>query len=379
MELATFAGGVVLSRRQKALIARFTTPHLTLSTSAAGGALQRRIEYAINEQSCEAAGHMRDINYRDVVGYRRFVCEPLGLPPEKTVMMSTAANMHHAAIVRREFEQLEVAAVVTGGVATNAGRAGDPASVVESAAGFVRLGADGRRCEAGTINIMLFISRPLSAAALTRTVITATEAKSVALQELAINSRYSQGLATGTGTDQIIVAAPDPDDDSCRLRWAGKHAKLGELIGSAVIAAVKEALSRQNNITATGQCSAKIHLERFGCTSESMKEGVAACLDDSRAELLRANFQALNRDPLVVAAVAAIAHLYDKLQWEILPAECRPEIFGAFAAQIACAAGGRYDRMEEYRAVLGAAGRSGDFLSLCWQALAAGFADKWPQ
>ncbi len=35
----------------------------------------------------------------------------------------------------------------------------------------------------------------------------ATEAKTAAFQELSVNSRYSDGLAIGTGTDQIAELA----------------------------------------------------------------------------------------------------------------------------------------------------------------------------
>ena len=375
MRLHTFSSGVTLDRKEKALIAHFPGPYGVISTSTADGGLQRGMEYAINFQSCEGCKHEVSANYRDSRLYRRYVCEPLGVPPEKAVMMGTAANMHFAAIVSRSFEDLEVTAVVTGGVESNAGRAGDPASVVETPEGFFRL-VNGRR-EPGTINIMLLISKPMTDGALTRCIILATEAKTVALQELAVNSRYSPGLATGTGTDQMIVAAPDPADDSYRLFWAGKHAKLGELIGLAVTAAVKETLARQNGLTPSGQCSAKIHLERFGCTNISMKEGIIACLDEKTGELLGNNFQAINHDPLVVAAVAALAHLQDKLDWGILPKGCRMEIMGAAAAQLACATGGHFEKIEGYRERLGECAETEDFLQLCWEAIAVGYADRW--
>ncbi len=377
VKIDSFYNGVTLFRRKKALIAQFLCPHLVISTSLAAGGIQRGMEYAVNSQICEGTNHNRDINYRDMQAFRRFVCEPLGLPPKTTVLMATAANMHHAAIGYKNFEGLEVVAVATGGVETNAGRAGDPASVLETAEGFVRLDADGRR-QQGTINIMLLISNPLTEAALTRAIVTATEAKTAALQELAINSRYSSGLATGTGTDQIIIAAAEPQQDLYPLSWAGKHGKLGELIGRAVIAAVKKTLARQNGITPGGQCAAKIHLERFGCDTASMKEGICSYLPEKTAQLLRQNFQAINHDPLVVAAVAALAHLQDKSRWGILPQSCLAEILGAGAAQLACSIGGRYDKMALYRQQLGEES-AGDFLSLCWRAFSLGFADKWPE
>ena len=102
---------------------------------------------------------------------------------------------------------------------------------------------------------MVLINKPLIHRCHGPTIMTATEAKSAALQELAVNSRYSDGLSTGTGTDQIAVAAMQTDETP--LTSAGKHAKLGELIGRAVKAAVKKTLANQNNLTPAGQCSAK--------------------------------------------------------------------------------------------------------------------------
>ncbi|NOY13811.1 MAG: adenosylcobinamide amidohydrolase [Deltaproteobacteria bacterium] len=380
MHITTYYDGIELHRKNRMIYGRFLEPHLVLSTCRLLGGLRRGLKYVFNHQSCEPAGHHCRQILRDPQQYQKMICEPHGLPPEQSAGMGTAANMHHAAFISRKFRDLEVIAVVTGGVETNAGRAGDPASVMETETGFERLTPTGKPPTPGTINIMLFINRPLTEAALTRTVITATEAKTAVLQELAVNSRYSDGPATGTGTDQIIVAAPDRE--GFRLSWAGKHGKLGELIGLAVKAAVKETLGKQNRLTPQGQCSARIHLERFGCSHESMQAGISAHLDTEQASLLAHNFSGINRDPLTVAAVAALAHLRDKFSWGILPQTCGNEIMAAAAAQLSCAISSRYDRMEDYRLVLGNnSGRpttNEDFLQLCWQAFALGFSDKWP-
>ncbi len=383
MKLATYYDGVTIHRRDKMIYGEFLKPHLVISTCRAAGALQRGMGYVLNHQSCEPKDHNRNIDYRDVQGYRKTFCDIAGITPELTVTMGTAANMHHAALVHKQFRELEVIAVVTGGVETNAGRAGDPASVFEQQDGFASL-TDAEKAEEkpGTINTMVFISQPLTDAAITRVIMTATEAKTAALQELNINSRYSDNPATGTGTDQIIVAAPDPADDTYRLTWAGKHSKLGELIGLAVKEAVKETLARQNNITPRGQCAAKIHLERFGCSTQSMVDGICAHLPEEKAVVLRNNFHAVNRDPIVVASAAAIAHLRDKFNWSIFPATCWQEIMGAAAAQLACSVSEDYAKMAEYRYVLEKQLTTVDntaFLELCWKSLALGFADKWQE
>jgi len=382
MHLATYYNGVSIHRRDRTIFGKFLQPHLVLSTCRAAGGIRRNIDYVLNHQSCEPKNHHRNIDYRDVLDYRRMICENIGLAAEKCVTMGTAANMHHAAIIHRTFLDLEVVAVVTGGVETNGGRAGDPASVLESESGFKSLDETGSdTIKPGTINTMLFISQPLTEGAITRAIMTATEAKSAALQELAVNSRYSDGLATGTGTDQIIVAAPDPDEKIYRLTGAGKHSKLGELIGKSVICAVKETLARQNSLTPSGQCSAKIHLERFGCTSDSMKEGICNHLNHEQTKILMDNFHTINRDPIVVAGVATMAHLRDKFSWHILPPSCWRETMSSSGAHLACSVGGRYEKMVDYRQQLATTispqPDNQGFLALCWSALARGFIDKW--
>ncbi|HEB69464.1 MAG TPA: adenosylcobinamide amidohydrolase [Desulfobulbus sp.] len=382
MHIITWYNGVKIHRADKIIYGQFLQPHLVLSTCRAGGGMVQGLEYVLNHQSCEPCNHHRGAIHRDSAQYRAMICKPYGLAPEKCATMGTAANMNHAAFVSRSFRDLTVSAVITGGVETNAGRAGDPASVYETVDGFESLDGQGqvREPKPGTINIMLFISHPLTPAALTRTIMMATEAKTAALQELAVNSRYSNGLATGTGTDQIIVSAPDRD--GFRLGWAGKHGKLGELIGRTVMAGVKKTLARQNSLTPRGQASAKLHLERFGCTTATMLEGIAGFLIPEQAALFCNNYRGIFRDPLTVAAVAAMVHLRDKFSWGVLPDSCWKEVMAAAAAQVACSISLRYEQMARYRDILGRAAKAqGDelFLALCWQAMALGFIDKWPE
>jgi hypothetical protein len=98
------------------------------------------------------------------------------------------------------------------------------------------------------------------------------------------------------------------------------------------------------------------------------------------AELLRKNFTEIERDPVTVAAVAAMVHLKGKFAWGVLPAGCWNEIMGAYAAQIACAVCGDYSRMATYRELLAPTQTddgNGAFVDLACRALALGFADKW--
>jgi iron complex transport system substrate-binding protein len=79
-----------------------------------------------------------------------------------------------------------------------------------------------------------------------RAVISATEAKTAALQDLDIRSKENPRLygATGTGTDNIVVVS----GTGRIIDNAGGHSKMGELIARAVYAGVQEAIARQNGI-----------------------------------------------------------------------------------------------------------------------------------
>lgn len=382
MLLEKFYDGLEIHREEKIVYAHFLVPHRVISTCSAAGGLRDDLTHLYNHQSCEPAGHHRRM-HRQIMRrpdvYRQLVSTQHGLPHEQCATLGTAANMRYAVIKHQEFRELQVIAVCTGGVETNAGRVGDPASVYEMDGAYERIGVQ-EPVAHGTINTLLFINRELTPGAMVRCIMTATEAKTAALQELAVNSRYSDGLATGTGTDQIGVASRLAT--GIPLTGAGKHSVLGELIGKTVHDAVCGTLALQNELTPDGQRSAVIHLERFGATKERLRENVAAQLNGSDSALFRANFSCVERDPLVVAAVAALAHLRDKVAWSILPESCVPELVATYGAQIAAAVSGDYNRLPVYREKLAAEGYSfanGDLVRLAAHAMALGFQEKWPE
>jgi len=143
----------------------------------------------------------------------------------------TGADMDNLSVKHKKFREMEVYALVTAGVKSNA----------------VRMSADeGRFYETGTINIILLPNMQLTSRAMTRAIISATEAKTAALQDLDIRSTYSSQVyqATGTGTDNIIVVG----GKGTLIDNTGGHSKIGELIARAVYEAVQDAVNKQNGI-----------------------------------------------------------------------------------------------------------------------------------
>jgi adenosylcobinamide amidohydrolase len=286
--------------------------------------------------------------------------------------------MNNTTVSHEQFRELEVVTVCTGGVETNAGRAGDPADYYESEGGFIKLREEASPDGPGTINLMVFINQELTLSALVRSVVTVTEAKTSVLEELAVGSKFSDGSATGTGTDQVGVSCLKGTTPA--LTWAGKHDKLGELIGVTVRNALKETLARQNGLTPEKQCSASVHLERFGTDRDSFRLGVMKLLSEQRSDLLCRNFDVIDRDPMTVAAVTALTHLLDKVRWKLIPHTCLPEILCSFGAQAAAAVSGKYDRISWYRDALSQKVSGTDnasFLALLQESFALGFDDKW--
>ena len=72
----------------------------------------------------------------------------------------------------------------------------------------------------GTINVLCQVSVPLSEGAFLEAISIAAEARTLAALESGILSSRTQRPATGTGTDCIVIAAPDGADGR---KYAGKH------------------------------------------------------------------------------------------------------------------------------------------------------------
>ena len=372
--------GIEIHRKEKIIYVNFLVQHRVISTCGVNGGLRDDIEGIANHQLCEPLGHERKARMsmaESPVDYLKSVFEKQGLTSEKRALLGTAANMNYAAVESQEYRGLNVVAISTGGVATNAGRAGDPATIYEEDGKFISTkGEVDEPC--GTINTIIIINKELTHGAMVRSIVTASEAKAAALQELAVNSRYSCGLATGTGTDQVGIASRLTGE--IPLTSAGKHTKLGELIGLTVKKSVKKTLALQDSLTPQSQRSAKIHLERFGIDKKSMMGKICSFLNEEKSKLLEKNFVTINRDSVTVAATSALVHLRDKIEWGILPENCLPEIFSSYGAQLSATISGKFERVGYYRECL-----SREHMGICnhtftnfiCKSFALGFNEKW--
>ena len=169
--------------------------------------------------------------------YVNKILSDLNLSSAKTAMLLTGADMDNFALKKEEYLEFKVFALVTAGTKSNAQRIG-----VDKAGSLER---DGRFETLGTINVIILTNALLSEGAMVRGMITLTEAKVIALEDLDIRSSYNAEIrATGTGTDNAIIVS----GQGARIDYLGGHSKMGELMARAVTSAVKEAIFKQNGI-----------------------------------------------------------------------------------------------------------------------------------
>jgi adenosylcobinamide hydrolase len=91
-----------------------------------------------------------------------------------------------------------------------------------------------------TINTIVVVDAEPEAAALVNLVITATEAKALALAEAGVRS-VDGGFVTGTSTDAVVVAATDRGP---RCRFGGPVSELGWVVARAVKSALDAGVVR---------------------------------------------------------------------------------------------------------------------------------------
>ena len=92
-----------------------------------------------------------------------------------------------------------------------------------------RVGArvDRNQMDWGTINIAVSLQNGLSQTGLIEAMTIAAQARTAAIMDIGLG--LPTGIATGTGTDCIAIAAPIGTSD-----YAGLHTAIGEVVGNAV-------------------------------------------------------------------------------------------------------------------------------------------------
>lgn len=284
------------------ILINFNVSRNGLTTSQLNGGTNDLYKHVFNQHlSQEKIDYLVD---HDVCEYLINECRALDIDSDFSTGLITLAEMRNVSIVTKSFKNMEVTAITTAGVRTNASRAGDDSSYWEENGEF----------HFGTINIILLTNVCLEKSTLAEAFMTITEAKTVALNNLRIPSQYSNGFATGTGTDGVAVFSNTDSDDI--LTNAGKHSKLGELIGKAVIESVTRAIGKQVWITNKSQSNALVRLNRYFLDINEFYDN----LNQDKFEFIK-QLRIDARDQKNVAITTSILNLIDEVNCNLIEKE----------------------------------------------------------
>lgn len=275
------------------IFVKFNVRRNGISTSKLNGGFSNTYKSVFNHHLSQ-----ENIDYlesHDVCEYLIEKCESLNADSNYSTGLITLADMKNVSLTIKSFNDVEVLAITTAGVRTNAVKAGDPASFYEENGKF------------GTINTIILTNVCLGNETLLEAFMTATEAKTVALNDLKIPSQYSSGYATGTGTDGLCIFSNLESDNT--LTNAGKHSKLGELIGEAVIESVKKAIKKQVWISSKSQSNALVRLNRYSLDINKFYDN----LDEDKEQFV-IELQKVMKKQDNVAITSSVLNLIDEVE-----------------------------------------------------------------
>ncbi len=233
MTLNTRIENIDAEVKDQTLVIRSKNPLRILSSALLNGGLVEA-NGIINVQVPVGSGSdMNDMHWSGPEVFLKKKVQSLQLPIDKVLGLMTAANMKNLQVLNEKCGEATLTVFVTAG-ATVAVTAGEPAASKSTLLERI-----------GTINIIILVDGNLTDGCMVEVIKTATEAKTVAIRELDIRSRFSGDLATGTLTDSVVVGCTKKGET---IRYAGTFTILGELIGKCVREGVKTAICKQENI-----------------------------------------------------------------------------------------------------------------------------------
>lgn len=266
-----------------------SSPSAVFNTTSLGG----QAEYSMMGQPREVLGR-----------YSEACAKLIDLDPSSSVGLGTAAHMDNAAMGSAEAGGTEVSAVITGGIRGNGGRAGDPANYDEM---------ERTVNKNGTIVIILMIDADLSDSALIGAMMTATEAKSRTLLKLMGKSLYSNGIATGSGTDQAAVLCNKGSVN--KIERYSNGSGLAQAIRECVEKTLTKALDDQTMMNTETQCNPYVLISRHKISEMSCHDEIRYPF---RMKTLREGLERLSKDANAAAAVLGVLHIMDEMEWGLI-------------------------------------------------------------
>ena len=175
-------------------------------------------------------------------------------------------------------------------------------------AGLERSGCD-PQSGSGEIVLVVLMDSDMPDHTMARAAITATEGITASVQDLGL--AFNGNPASGSVSQKIIAVRSR--ECGLYLRGAGKHTKLGELIGRSTIEAVKSSAA-SNGTTIDARRSIIQMLGDYGYDQDRLFK-MADMLDYAR---FLDKVLAKDADSRAVATVSAVIHIHNEVQWGLL-------------------------------------------------------------
>ncbi|MCL2172258.1 MAG: adenosylcobinamide amidohydrolase [Candidatus Bathyarchaeota archaeon] len=218
------------------------------------------------------------------------------------VAMLTAAKIKNLSLVTRQTDDITILAIATAGW-----RHGESAGEVIENSHYVR----------GTINVIVVINADSTDSCLASLFLTATEAKTAAMNDYDIRSRYSGDVATGTITDSLSIAVTG---QGAKVEFGGPASNVGQLVASAVRQVVKEAADKQEGQHQGRTLNRRLSERHLSLDCLAVELSKAKVFGDQKT-IISLLEQILASDPVSAVFLLAAARLDDDFKKGLIPNE----------------------------------------------------------
>lgn len=218
--------GDLVIRQESDVCLKFAGKRRVICTSPLGGGIREDLTAVFNHCDLDPVTRYCEMFGNTYEEHLAAAAKRAGLDPEHSAGLSTACFMSTMRAEQVTEHGIAITLFLTGGINKNGRCAGDPATLWEENGIFSVMP------ESGTINIILHVDAVLTPGALAGAIMVITEAKNAAIRTLNVKSCYSDEVATGSGTDGVIVVANAEADRI--LTQIRTDTKMGETIANLV-------------------------------------------------------------------------------------------------------------------------------------------------
>lgn len=238
IEPKLFPNGDQIFCQETEIVINFVDSRTVLCTSPLGGGIRRDLTGVYNH--CDKNYKTGECNMKGktYLEHLQVVAKDMGLDPKETAGLSTACPMEAVEMRKGTACGIPITAIVTGGIDKNGRCAGDKADMWEEEGVYQIVQSKEKVIpESGTINIILHVDADLTDGALAGALMVATEAKAATIRDAELKSVYSDKIATGSGTDGVIIIAnPNAERKITQVR-------TDTILGQVIARTIKKALA----------------------------------------------------------------------------------------------------------------------------------------